>query len=163
MTERVLEDGYATTDITTRIEPINEGYYRLADSLIAHNPEAFFTPEHMRQYTLPQKQMPCPPKINFEFKEVLTAIADILEQQGTDYQIIIPPHYGYEAINSTDLYKMEQIFGQNRVHDYSHDPVLGTDLHYYYDDGHLVAQECAHLMDSAYHAVTLPSPFLEHK
>ena len=48
------------------------------------------------------------------------------------------------------------------VLDYSHDPKLGSDLHYYYDDGHLIAAECAHLMDSAYNTVTLPSPYLHH-
>ena len=54
------------------------------------------------------------------------------------------------------------IFGMEHVHDYSHDPKLGSDLHYYYDDGHLIAAECAHLMDSAYNTVTLPSPYLHH-
>jgi hypothetical protein len=161
MTQRVLEKGYATTDITTRIEPINEGYYRKADSLIAVNPDAFFTPEHLKQFTLPQKELPCPRKITPPVEAVLNAIATLLNQQGASYHIIIPPHYGYEAIDSSDLYQLEQIFGQNRVHDYSHDPKMGTDLHYYYDDGHLVAQQCAVLMDSAYHAVTMPSPFLK--
>ena len=61
----------------------------------------------------------------------------------------------------SDLAMLEAIFGEDRVHDYSHDPKLGGDLHYYYDDGHLIAAECARLMDSAYHAVSLPSPFLK--
>ena len=38
---------------------------------------------------------------------------------------------------------------------------MGSDVHYYYDDGHLVAEACARLMDSAYNDVTLPSPFLK--
>ena len=160
MTDKVLEKGYATTDISNRNESINEGCYILADSLIANNPGAFFTPEHLAQYTLPLKEMPCPPKITSEVAWLLNNIAGALNEQGTDYHIIIPPHYGYEAINSEDLYQMELIFGQGRVHDYSHDSKMGTDLHYYYDDGHLVAQECARLMDSAYNTVTLPSPFL---
>lgn len=162
MTTTVLDKGYATTDITTRIEPINEGYYRQADSLIAVNPDAFFTPEHLAHYALPPKQLPCPDKITPPVEAVLEAIATILRQHGTDYQIIIPPHYGYEAISSSDLYQLELIFGPARIHDYSHDPAMGTDLHYYYDDGHLVAQQCALLMDSAYHAVALPSPFLKN-
>ena len=88
-------------------------------------------------------------------------IATILFNDETDFQIIIPPHYGYEAIASSDLYTMEKIFGQERVHDFSHDPALGTDLHYYYDEGHLVARQCGRLIDSAYNAVTLPSPYLK--
>lgn len=160
MTQRVLEEGYATTDITDRVEPINEGTYNLADSLIANDPGAFYTPEHLAQFWLPLKELPCQEKITPEVERLLMTLAAILERQGTDYQIIIPPHYGYEAMASGDLYKMEQIFGQRRVHDYSHDPEMGSDLHYYYDDGHLVAQQCARLMDSAYNAVTLPSPFL---
>lgn len=162
MTEKVLEEGYATTDVSDRDESINEGCYNLADSLIAHDPDAFFTPEHLAQYSLPVKELPCPPKITPEVEWVLETIAGVLNTLGTDYQIIIPPHYGYEAIASSDLYLLELIFGQERVHDFSHDPQMGVDLHYYYDEGHLVAQACAQLMDSAYNAVTLPSPFLKH-
>ena len=161
MTQKVLDEGYATTDITDRDERINEGCYNLADSLIANDPDAFFTPQHLAQYTLPLKELPCPPKIDAPVKALLNAIASILNQQGADYHIIIPPHYGYEAIASSDLYMMEHIFGANRVHDYSHDAKMGSDVHYYYDDGHLVAQACAVLMDSAYNDVALPSPFLK--
>ena len=159
MTQRVLEEGYATTDITNRIEPINEGYYAWADSVIAVNPDEFFTPEHVERYSLPLKELPCQAKIDPTVSILLSEIQQLLESQGTDYHIIIPPHYGYEAIDSSDLYKLERIFGQSRVHDYSHDPKLGSDLHYYYDDGHLIAQECARLIDSAYHDVSLPSPY----
>ena len=159
MTQRVLDEGYATTDITNRIEPINEGYYAWADSVIAVNPDEFFTPEHVKRYSLPLKELPCPEKINFTVSALLAEIHHLLESQGTDYHIIIPPHYGYEAIDSRDLFKLESIFGQSRVHDYSHDPKLGSDLHYYYDDGHLIAQECARLIDSAYNDVSLPSPY----
>ncbi len=159
MTQRILDEGSATTDITNRIEPINEGYYAWADSVIAVNPDEFFTPEHVKRYSLPLKELPCPEKINFTVSALLAEIHHLLESQGTDYHIIIPPHYGYEAIDSRDLFKLERIFGQSRVHDYSHDPKLGTDLHYYYDDGHLIAQECARLIDSAYNDVSLPSPY----
>lgn len=163
MTKRVLEDGYATTDITDRVEAINEGTYNMADSLIKNNPEAFYTPEHIAQYTLPLKELPCQPKITPEVENLLKAIAAILDREGCCYEIIIPPHYGYEAMASSDLYKMELIFGQERVHDFSHDPEMGSDLHYYYDDGHLTAEQCARLMDSAYLSVTLPSPYLKHE
>lgn len=162
MTSKVLEKGYATTDISDRDESINEGCYNLADSLIANDPDAFFTPEHIAQYSLPPKEMPCQPKITPEVERLLNNIAMVFNSMGTDYHIIIPPHYGYEAIDSSDLYMLELIFGQQRVHDYSHDPKMGIDIHYYYDDGHLVAQACTQLMDSAYNTVTLPSPFLKH-
>ena len=155
-----LEHGFATTDIPDRIEPINESYYGWADSLIVANPDAFFTPEHLAQYSHPLRKQPCPDKITDGVEDLLQQISQVLTDLGTDYQIIIPPHYATEAISSADLYRLESIFGNNRVHDYSHDPMLGGDLHYYYDDGHLIAQVCAQLMDSAYAAVTLPSPYL---
>ena len=159
--QAVLEKGYATTDITDRIERINEGYYGWADSVIAVNPGAFFTREHIAQYSLPPMELPCPPKITGWVGPTLREIAHELKSQHIDYQIIIPPHYGYEAIDSQDLYQMETIFDPSRVHDYSHDPELGSRLCHYYDDGHLIAQDCARLIDSAYHSVTLYSPFLK--
>lgn len=160
MTQCVLDKGFATTDVSDRDERINESYYHWADSVIDANPSEFFTPEHVARYTLPLKELPCRPKINDQVLSLLQDIASILKRQGTDYQIIIPPHYGYEAISSEDLYLMELVFGAERVHDYSHDPELGSDVHYYYDDGHLISRECGHLIDSAYNAVSLHSPFL---
>jgi len=150
MTHRVLAEGFATTDIPDRIEAYNESYYGWADSLIAVNPPAFYTPEHLAKYSLPQKLMPCPDKITSGVEQRLRDIADVLSQHEANYLVIIPPHYGYEAISSDDLAVMTSIFGANRVFDYSHDPVLGNDLHYYYDDGHLIAAQCARLMDDAY-------------
>lgn len=163
LTTRMLEEGYATTDISNRIESLNEGYYQWADSVIAVNPGKYFTPQHVARYSRPLKELPCDNKITAPVQAMLEAIKHFLDEQGTDYQIIIPPHYGYEAISSSDLYMMELIFGQERVHDYSHDPRLGSDLHYYYDDSHLIAAQCARLIDSAYHDVSLPSPFLKHE
>ena len=161
LTQHVLDKGYATTDIPDRIEVINEGHYGWADSVIAVNPQEFYTPEHIARYSLPLKELPCVEKITPVVSALLREIKDVLDQQGADFQIIIPPHYGYEAIDSGDLYKLELIFGAEHVHDYSHDAELGGDVRYYYDDGHLVAAQCARLMDSAYHAVTLSSPFLK--
>ena len=159
LTQTVLDKGYATTDITNRIENINEGYYAWADSVIAVNPDEFFTPAHVAQYSLPPMELPCPPKIADWVAYTLQGIAEVLHEQGTDYQIIIPPHYGYEAIDSQDLYALETIFEPSRVHDYSHDAEMGSQLRHYYDDGHLIAQDCARLIDSAYTTVTLTSPY----
>lgn len=156
-----LEDGYATTDIADRIVPLNESYYGWADSLIAVHPDAFFTPDHMARFTHPMRQQPCPDKVTPAVEELLQEIARRLRDLQTDYQIIIPPHYASEAISTADLYRLECIFGLERVHDYSHDAAMGGDLHYYYDDGHLIADACARLMDSAYAAVTVPSPYLQ--
>jgi len=161
MTQQVLDDGYATTDIPDRIEPYNESYYGWADSLIAVNPQAFFTPQHIARYRLPVKMMPCPDRMTPAIHQRLQDIAALLHDRGTDYQVIIPPHYGYEAISDADLADLEAIFGANRVHDYSRDADLGTNLRYYYDDGHLIAAQCARLMDSTYRGnVTLSSPYL---
>ena len=158
-TRMVLDKGYATTDIPDRIEELNEGYYGWADSVIAVNPAAFYTPDHLARYWQPMTLQPCPDKVTPTVEAQLKEIADILKGQGADYQIIIPPHYAWEAISSHDLCRLEEIFGWQRVHDYSHDPEMGYDLHYYYDDGHLIASQCARLMDSAYQAVALPAPY----
>lgn len=161
-TRLALDKGYATTDIPNRIESINEGYYRWADSIIAVNPDEFFSTEHLARYDQPMRQMPFPDKITPAVHGLLTDIAEALKRHDTEYQIIIPPHYAWEAISSHDLYALEQIFGMERVHDFSHDPDMGSDLHYYYDDGHLIASQCARLMDSVYHnTASLPSVFLK--
>jgi len=163
MVDRVLEDGYASTDVPDRDESINEGYYAWADSIIAVDPDSYFTPEHIAKYQRPLKEYPCIDKVTPEVESLLRQIADVLISMKADYHIIIPPHYGYEAISSHDLYVVESIFGAERVHDFSHDPERGSNIRYYYDDGHLIAAECAHLMDSAYNMVSLPSPYLKKR
>lgn len=155
MTERVLEEGYATTDVPNRDESTNESYYIWADSVIAVNPDEYFTAEFEARYRLPLKQLPCPDKITPTVTALLMDIKRVLKRQGADYQIIIPPVYGYESISSNDLYKMEKVFGMDRVHDYSHDAELQSNLRHYYDGKHLLAADCARLIDSAYNAVTL--------
>ena len=74
----MLDKGYATTDIPDRIEPINESYYRWADSIIAVNPDEFFTPEHLARYDQPIRKMPFYDKITPAVHELLTGIASAL-------------------------------------------------------------------------------------
>jgi len=162
MTRYVLEHRYATSEIINRDEHINEGTYHWADSVIEINPDLFYTPEHMTRYTRHPRLEPCPPKVTREVESLLRTISDVLNKQGTNYQVIIPPHYRYEAICDNDLYMMKKIFGADRVHDFSHDQRLASDLHYYYDSGHLIARECAVLMDSAYSSMPLQSPYMRH-
>jgi len=155
MTQRMLDKQYATTDIPDRIEPLNESYYAWADSLIMHNPDGYYTPDHLSRYHTPIPMMPAPNLIDSYSRGLLQQIAQLLQQDSVDYHIIIPPVYHQPPISNNDLQELYDLFIKNRVHDYSHDAQMMSSLRYYYDGGHLAAPYCATLIDSAYHEAQL--------
>ena len=64
-------------------------------------------------------------------------IKKMLEQNSTDYHIIITPAYCYTSsyINNKDLEELNTIFGEKRVHDFSKHYIT-RDYNYFTDPGH---------------------------
>ena len=79
-----------------------------------------------------------PRLINSKFISQLRNIKYIFEQNKTNYQIIIAPGFCYttQYINSEDLILLKDIFGENRVHDYSIPNELNMDYNNFIDPGH---------------------------
>ena len=75
--------------------------------------------------------------LNEQFKEQLMRIKIMLEQNSTDYRIIITPAYSYTSsyINNKDLEALYMIFGEKRVHDFSKHYIT-RDYNYFTDPGH---------------------------
>lgn len=78
------------------------------------------------------------PLINHDFRIQLENIKSMLDKQNTDYHIIITPAIVYTnpIVNKEDLQVLQQIFGADRVHDYSQISELTTNIHNYTDPNH---------------------------
>lgn len=78
-----------------------------------------------------------PVMLSAPFKEQLMRIKKMLEQNSTDYHIIITPAYCYTSsyINNKDLEELNTIFGEKRVHDFSKHYIT-RDYNYFTDPGH---------------------------
>ena len=157
---------YASADLQDRIENINESYYAHFDSLIACSPEKYFTAQRMSRRNYAPLPQPYEPQIKGAMLCKLFKLKELLTANGTDYLIIIPPRYHREQLNSSDLYQLQCLFGNTRVHDFSHDSSLSNDPRSYYDnDAHLISAKCKLLLDSCYEQQEsmLESPYTRHR
>lgn len=78
------------------------------------------------------------PVITDAFIAQLRDIKSIFDQNQTDYHILITPAYCYTSqyINPADLAILQEIFGEERVHDYSSPNELNKDYNNFSDPSH---------------------------
>ena len=78
------------------------------------------------------------PLISEKYESQLRHVKSILEDNHTDYHIIISPGYCYTdpSINPSDLSILEKIFGLERVHNYTGRNSMTEDYNNFSDPGH---------------------------
>lgn len=78
------------------------------------------------------------PLITSRCENQLRNIRAILDANQTDYHVILTPGYCYTepAVNPEDLVILQQIFGAERVHDYTGKNVMTEDYNNFSDPGH---------------------------
>ena len=78
------------------------------------------------------------PLINDEFYKQLTHIKNVFDKHQTDYRIVISPAYCYThpTINTEDLITLQDIFGKDKVFNYSGKNDMTTDCYNYSDPNH---------------------------
>ena len=78
------------------------------------------------------------PVITQQFEKQLRHIRAILNENETDYHIILSPGYCYTnpEVNPQDLKLLQEIFGSSRVHNYTGKNELTEDYNNYSDPGH---------------------------
>lgn len=79
-----------------------------------------------------------PASIDESFLPMLQSIKSVFDKQGTDYCIIITPTYRYTNpyINTTDLELLQEMFGKERVYDFSSRKEYTSDYNDYWDPVH---------------------------
>ncbi len=150
--KQVQNEGIISGIAPNRIGHLNEMYYAEFDSIIAHNPDEYYTPERLKRLRRIVLPSVTPPAIDEDVEAQLRTIKDILNRNHTHYMIIVPPCGTNPRLTWHDLWMMRSIFGEERVHDFSGVPELVNNERVYYDHAaHLISAKCKMLLDSAYH------------
>ncbi len=152
------DNGIVSEIAPNRIGHLNEMYYATVDSIIAVNPDEFYTPERIKSFKRAILPTATQPAIDHEMEVKLLTIKGILDANHSNYIIIVPPRNSFRPLAIQDLWVMKSIFGDNRVHDFSRHPELINNDRVYYDNGaHLISAKCHLLLDSAYRSQQAPA------
>lgn len=92
------------------------------------------------------------PLINDHFVEQLRHIKTIFDNHNTDYRIFITPGYCYTspAISSKDLFLLKQLFGSERVFNFSGKNNLTSDYNNYSDSNHFGLYVGWYMIENSY-------------
>ena len=82
--------------------------------------------------------------------EELNTIKDIFTKHQTDYRIIISPLYDQVKMNPKDIEILNNIFGKNRVFDFSGVNKWNSDYHNYYEASHYRPCVAKEIMEIVY-------------
>lgn len=150
-----------------RIAQLNEIYYGEIDSIIAQNPDKYFTPQLLAKRKHSILPTATPPAIDEKVEEQLKQIKQILDKNQTNYIILVPPCNNRPQLQWKDLWLMKAIFGDDKVHNFSSHPELVFNERVYYDNlGHLISAKCKMLLDSAYieqQNIVIKNPYFRMK
>lgn len=88
--------------------------------------------------------------IGSSHKQMLKRVASILKRHNADFRVIIHPIYNKIQINSEDLAVLKDVFGADRVYDFSGDSAFTTDYTLYYDPYHLRPKGTRQILEKVY-------------
>ena len=145
-------EGIISEIAPNRIGHLNEMYYGEIDSIIATNPDEYYSPERIKRLKRISLPTVSQPAIDETMESQLKTIKEILDKNNTNYIIIVPPRNTNPQLKSQDLWVMKAIFGEDKVHDFSsHPEFINNDRAYYDYVAHLISAKCKVLLDSAYY------------
>ena len=75
---------------------------------------------------------------------------DVFRRKGTNCHVVVSPLYDQVRLNPSDLAALEDIFGAERVHDYSGVNAITADRHNYYEPYHYRPTVARHIMQEIY-------------
>lgn len=91
-----------------------------------------------------------PPIIESRRKEMLEEIKRIFHKQNTDYRIVISPLWDKIKLNPKDVVCLKEIFGKDKVFDYSGVNSYTSNFHNYYEHSHYRSKVAMDIMKKMY-------------
>ncbi|MDB4498248.1 hypothetical protein N9251_02795 [Gammaproteobacteria bacterium] len=124
----------------------NDFYWLERDSLI--NEGNYYVNHHF--YNRKNNQETSDTIITTEQEVLLLKIKEISDRNKTKLKIVIGPLYNQIKMNSIDKHKLELIFGDRVVYDYSGINSFTENIHNFYETSHYKSSVCISIMDSIY-------------
>jgi len=119
-------------------QQISKGTY-YTDELVKHFFGGEQYPDSLEKPTIKAKQV-----------SMLRNIKKIFDKQGTNYKIVINPVYNQIRISPQDIAKLNEIFGEEYVFDFSGKNRFTSDYHNYYEFSHYRPIVSRQILDSIY-------------
>lgn len=144
----LLHRRYATTNVPSHTDSLNENIFTVQDSLIAAG--AYFTPQRLRDNYYCPPPSPERPAITPAVEQSIAELARLLREHGVKYHVIVPPRFNRQLLHPCDRAILNRHLGAEHVtdmsrHRYSCDPTA------YYDwAAHLTTARCDTLLEESY-------------
>lgn len=128
----------------------NQLSYFVFDSILNINENLYYEGKEKYFYPRDAEQSYSEAAIEDEQKELLTEIKSILNSQNTNYKIIINPLYDQVKMNKRDLVYLNNLFGLDKVFDYSGQNNFTNDYRNYYEPSHYRPKVANQIMSELY-------------
>ena len=142
--DHILDDRSINYSIST-----NEISLEKLEALIQNG--EYYTPTRMAEFyerdTVPHFS---PASIHEDQKGLLTGILRVFKKHNTNYRIIINPLYDQLRLDPGDLDYLKQLFGSNRVFDFSGINIFTRDCKNYYEPSHYRPHVAAKIISEVY-------------
>lgn len=134
------------------IPEYNEVHKVGAEELLDSNPDAYYETltGFYRLYERTYTDSVSAPVIGAQQRDALEQLHTLLVNGNTDYRIVISPLYNQIALNPQDLICLKEIFGEDKVFDFSGVNEYTNDVSNYYETSHYRPKLCNIILKKIY-------------
>ncbi len=134
------------------IPEYNEVHKVGAEELLESNPEAYYETltGFYRLYERTYTDSISAPVIGKQQRDALEQLHTLLTNGNTDYRIVISPLYDQIVLNPQDLECLKEIFGEDKVFDFSGVNEYTNDVSNYYETSHYRPKLCNKILKKIY-------------
>lgn len=128
----------------------NEIYFSHDEDLIAQNEEKFYKERKEIFYKRDTIQQYSKSVITEIQLKMLNEIAEKLQEDKSNYKLIINPLYDQKKMEISDIEKLKFIFGQENIFDFSGKNDITNNVHNYYESSHYRHFIARNILDNIY-------------
>lgn len=128
---------YGVREPKWKLDPqTNELTYFVFDQMLAENPDQYYKEKRGIFYEREANPEPYEPAIAERQEKLLQSMKTILDSCGTDYRLVINPLYDQKQLDRGDLRYLQQLFGADRIFDFSGVNPITNNYRNYYETSH---------------------------
>lgn len=143
--------GETLSDFSFLYDPvINEVTFDFFEKMIEKNKDDYYLSRKDVFYVRDDVEKYSDPVIGEKQLKQIQYIAAQLEKQKTNYRIVISPLYNQKKLNPKDLEILYQIFGSDKVFDFSGKNELTSTIYNYYETSHYRPHVCKLILGLIY-------------
>ncbi len=128
----------------------NEEDFTLIENMINADPEKYYAGQKdlsAKRDTIERMEVSV---ILAEQKKLLFGIKKVLNEDNTNYKVVISPLFDQKRLNTQDMAFLDSLFGHGKVYNFSGKNKLTDDVHNYYEKSHYRLSVADYIIDSIY-------------